>query len=55
MEDPDISGAVDAHSPNIPADTQPALAPAAILEEPQGFRLYQTRMGPRAPSSIPKR
>ena len=55
MEDPDTSGAAGAHSPDLPADTQPALAPAAIPEEPQGFRRYQTRMGPRAPSLVPQR
>ena len=29
--------------------------PEAVPEEPQGFRRYQTRMGPRAPSSVPQR
>ena len=53
MEDPDTSGAAGAHFPDLPADTQPALALAAIPEEPQGFRRYQTRMGPRAPSPVP--
>ena len=48
MEDTGTSGAADAHSLDLPADTQPALAPAAIPEEPQAFRRYQTRMGPRA-------
>ena len=39
----------------------PVLAPVpspileAIPEEPQGFRRYQTRMGPRAPSPVPQR
>ena len=35
----------------------PVLAPvpSAVPEEPQGFRLYQTRMGPRAPSPMPQR
>ena len=39
----------------------PVLAPVpspvlkAVPEEPQGFRLYQTRMGPRAPSPVPQR
>ena len=35
----------------------PILAPVpeAVPEEPQGFRRYQTRMGPRAPSPVPKR
>ena len=55
MEDPGTSEATCAHSPNLPADTQLALAPTAILEEPQGFRRYQTRMGPRAPSPVPQR
>ena len=31
------------------------MAPTAVLEEPQGFRRYQTRMGPRAPSPVPQR
>ena len=30
-------------------------APATVLEEPQGFRRYQTRMGPRAPPPVPQR
>ena len=55
MEDPSTSGAAGAHSPDLPAVTQPALAPAAIPEEPQGFRRYQTRMGPWAPSPMPQR
>ena len=55
MEDPGTSGAAGAHSPDLPAVTQPKLAPAAILEEPQRFRRYQTRMGPRAPSPVPQR
>ena len=29
--------------------------PEAVLKEPQGFRRYQTRMGPRAPSPVPQR
>ena len=33
----------------------PALVPEAVPEEPQGFRRYQTRMGPRAPSQVPQR
>ena len=39
----------------------PVLAPVpspvleAVPEEPQGFRRYQTRMGPRAPSPVPQR
>ena len=37
----------------------PALVPAPVLEavpeDPQGFRRYQTRMGPRPPSLVPQR
>ena len=40
MEDLDTSRAVGAHSPDLLADTQPTLAPAAIPKEPQGFRRY---------------
>ena len=55
MEDPGTSGAAGAHSPDLPAVTQPTLAPTAIPEEPQGFRRYKTKMGPRAPSPVPQR
>ena len=54
MEDASTSRA-EAHSLDLPIDTQPALAPAAIPEEPQAFRKYQTRMGPRSPSPMPQR
>ena len=33
----------------------PAPVPEAVPEEPQGFRRYQTQMGPRAPSPVPQR
>ena len=33
----------------------PSPIPEAVPEEPQGFRRYQTRMGPRAPSPMPRR
>ena len=55
MEDPGTFGAVGAHSPDLPTDTEPALAPGTIPEEPQGFQRYQTKMGPRAPSPVPQR
>ena len=55
MEDTGTSRAAGAHSPDLPAVIQPTLAPAAIPEEPQGFRRYQTRMGLRAPSPVPQR
>ena len=55
MEEPGTSAAAGAHSPDLHADTQPTLAPSAIPEEPHGFRRYQMRMGPRAPSPVPQR
>ena len=36
-------------------DPVPAPVPEVVPEEPQGFRRYQTRMGPRAPSPVPQR
>ena len=54
-EEPGTSRVACAHSPDLPAVTQPTLARAAILEEPQGFWRYQIRMGPRAPSPVPQR
>ena len=33
----------------------PSPVPEAVPEEPQGFRRYQTRMGPQAPSPVPHR
>ena len=38
----------------VPAPV-PSSVPEAVPEEPQGFRRYQTRMGPRAPSPVPQR
>ena len=32
-----------------------AAFPEPVPEEPQGFKRYQTRMGPRAPSPVPQR
>ena len=55
MEEPGTSAAAGAHSPDLHADTQPLVAPAAVPMEPQGFQRYQTRMGPRAPSPVPQR
>ena len=39
---------------SVPAPV-PSPVPEAVSEEPQGFRRYQTRMGPRAPSPVPRR
>ena len=41
-------------SASAPAPVQ-APVPEAVPEEPQGFRRYQMRMGPRAPSPVPRR
>ena len=38
----------------IPAPV-PSPVPEAVPDEPLGFRRYQTRMGPRAPSLVPRR
>ena len=38
----------------VPAPV-PSPVPEAVPEEPQGFRRYQTRMGPQAPSPVPQR
>ena len=58
-EDAGTSRAADIHSPDLPAETQPAFAPAAIPEEPQAFeppsRRYQTRVGRQAPSPVHQR
>ena len=37
----------------VPAPV-PSPVPEAVHEEPQGFRRYQTRMGPQAPSPVPQ-
>ena len=55
FEESGTSAAAGVHSSGLHTDTQPVEAPAAIPEEPQGFRRYQTRMGPRAPSPVPQR
>ena len=53
------SRATDAHSSDLSVETQPALAPTAILEEPQASkppsRRYRTKVGPRAPSPVHQR
>ena len=55
----DVAGtsrAADAHSPDLPAETQPALTPATVPEEVQAYeppsRRYQTWVGPQAPSLV---
>ena len=55
MEEAGTSAAAGVHSSGLHTDTQLAVAPTAVPEEPKGFRRYQTRMGPRAPSPVPQR
>ena len=38
----------------VPAP-EPSPVPGAVPDEPLGFRRYQTRVGPRAPSPVPQR
>ena len=38
----------------VPAQ-EPSPVPGAVPDEPLGFRRYQTRVGPRAPSPVPQR
>ena len=54
FEEPGTSTDTGVHSSGLHIDTQPAEAPAAVPEEPHGFRRYQTRMGPRVPSPVPQ-
>ena len=57
--DAGTSRVADAHSPDLSAETLPALAPDAIPKEPQAYeppsRRYHTRVGPSAPSSVHQR
>ena len=55
MEEPGTSSAAGVHSSGLHTDTQLSVPPVAVPEEPQGFRRYQKRVGPRAPSLVPQR
>ena len=55
MDESSTSAAASAHSPGLHIHTQPAVALAAIPEDPHGLWRYQTRMGPRTPSPVPQR
>ena len=50
---PEREAAAPAPAP-VPAPV-PSPVPEAVPDEPLGFRHYQTRMGPRAPSPVPRR
>ena len=45
----------EAPAPALVPAPVPSPVPEAVPEEPQGFRRYQTQMGPRAPSPMPQR
>ena len=49
---PEREAATPAPAP-VPAPV-PSPVPEAVPDEPLGFRRYQTRMGPRAPSPTPR-
>ena len=51
---PEREGSVHPAPAPVPAPV-PSPVPEAVPEEPQGFRRYQTWMGPRAPSPVPQR
>ena len=50
---PEREAAAPAPAP-VP-DPVPSPVPEAVPDGPLGFRRYQTRMGPRAPSPVPRR
>ena len=50
---PEREAAAPAPAP-VPAPV-PSPVPEAVPDEPLGFKRYQTRMGPRAPSPVPRR
>ena len=45
----------EAPAPALVPAPAPSPVPETVPEEPQGFRRYQTQMGPRAPSPVPHR
>ena len=49
---PQVRFSTPEQAEQAPAST---VVPDPVPEEPQGFRRYQTRMGPRAPSPVPQR
>ena len=52
---PDREASASAPAPAPTPAPVPSPIPEAVPEEPLGFRRYQTRMGPRAPSPVPRR
>ena len=52
---PDREASAAAAAPAPKPAPVPSPVPEAVPDEPLGFRRYQTRMGPRAPSPVPRR
>ena len=52
---PEVGPAFGLESDSVQQREVPAPVPSPVPEEPQGFRRYQTRMGPRALSPVPQR
>ena len=52
---PNREASASAPAPAPTSAPVPSPIPKAVPEEPLGFRRYQTRMGPRAPSPVPRR
>ena len=52
---PEREASASAPSPAPTPAPVPSPVPEAVPDEPLGFRRYQTQMGPRAPSPVPRR
>ena len=52
---PELEVAVPAPVSEPAPAPEPSPVPGAVPDEPLGFRRYQTRVGPRAPSPVPQR
>ena len=55
LSTPDREASASAPAPAPTPAPAPSPVPEAVPNEPLGFRRYQTRMGPRAPSPVPQR
>ena len=52
---PEREASASAPAPASTPAPVPSPVPEAVPNEPLGFRRYQTRMGPRAPSPVPRK
>ena len=58
VPDPEVAVPAPVSEPEATAPVpapEPSPVPGAVPDEPLGFRRYQTRVGPRAPSPVPQR